>query len=248
LKILCDQLTDEAARIPLDCDSVLVGHLALEGSLFVGDEFDNYANELMCPLGMFNNYDYVWMGHVHRPQVRCREPYVSHIGSLDISDFGETNHTKIVVFYDSEMPNKFKEIDVPSRPLRKLLLEVPEDFESTEYVIEQINQIHEAVSFKNAIVRVDIKLLDPASKNVDREKIEKLLFDLGAFYICSFSESKNILVVPVDKQTVKDNTINPKAAIKLYADQVKFLTQKDKNKFVTISNDIVDDYFLSLSK
>ena len=90
-------LSYELASIPQEYDKVLIGHLALKGSIFVGDEFDNLANELMCPLNLFRGYDYVWMGHVHKPQVRRRKKqHIAHIGSLDISDFGETDHKKIV--------------------------------------------------------------------------------------------------------------------------------------------------------
>ena len=43
----------------------MVGHLAIEGSLFVGDEVDDVANELFCELAMFEGYDCVWIGETN---------------------------------------------------------------------------------------------------------------------------------------------------------------------------------------
>jgi DNA repair exonuclease SbcCD nuclease subunit len=229
------------ADIPNNYDRVLVGHLALEGSLFVGDEIDDYANELMCPLDMFTGYDYVWMGHVHKPQVRSKKPYVAHIGSLDISDFGETDHQKILVLYNPELSTKFIEIPVPSRPLRKVNISVPTQTEALPYIVEQLNTIHETSSFKDAIVRVEIKLSDAEAKNTNRSIIEKTIYDLGAFYICNISETRNITVVPINKQSTVENTINPKAAIKLWSEQYKFDSEEDKIAYINAAIEIITD-------
>lgn len=243
LASLAERLPYELADIPPSYDCVLVGHLALEGSLFVGDEIDDYANELMCPLEMFKGYDYVWMGHVHKPQVRTKKPHIAHIGSLDISDFGETDHTKIVVVYDTENPNRFTEIPVPSRPLRKLAITVPPQFDTTDYVVEQIELANKTLSLKEAIVKIEIKLSGVEAANTQREVIEKLVYGFGAHYICNFSESRNVTVVPVSKQSVVDNSVSPKAAIKLWAEEMKFDSDIDKQKYINLATAIVDRFY-----
>lgn len=238
LAILAEKLPYELADIPPNYDRVLVGHLALEGSLFVGDEIDDYANELMCPPEMFNGYDFVWMGHIHRPQVRSREPYIAHIGSLDISDFGETDHVKIIVVYNTDLPEKFFEIAVPSRPLRRIQLSVPQQFDTTEYVVEQIKVMDEAASFSDAIVKIEIKLFGAEAKNADRTVIAKLIYDIGAQHICNFSESRSISVTPLNKQGM-DNSIKPKQAIKLWAEQMK-LEENDKKQYIKAAQAVLD--------
>jgi exonuclease SbcD len=243
LEMLAERLPYELAFIPINYDKVLIGHLALEGSLFVGDEIDDYANELMCPLNIFNGYDYVWMGHIHKPQVRShKNPYIAHIGSLDISDFGETDHKKILVLYDTELPNKFIEIPVPSRPLRRVLITVPKELEPITYITEQLQIANESQSFNNAIVKIEIKLLDSDVKNSNRAIIEKLVYDLGAFYICNISETRNITVVPVNKQNDVNNTISPKTAIKLWAEQYKFDSDEDKIAYINAAIEIINEY------
>jgi len=243
LEKVANQLPYEVESIPNDCSRVLVGHLALAGSIFVGDEFDNLARELMCPPEMFVGYDYVWMGHVHRPQVRQQDPYVAHVGSLDISDFGETDHTKIIVVFDTELPDKFYEIEVPSRPLRRVVVDVPSGFDATSYVNNKISALQKKASFDNAIVRVEIKLLDEDTPNVDRDKIETALYDLGAFYVCPIQESRSISVVPIIQQQAIDNKIAPKAAIKVYADTQEFDSDHRKLSFIDLAGDFVDRHY-----
>lgn len=241
---LSKQLPYEVSEIPPHWDRILVGHLALAGSIFVGDEFDNLSNELMCPLDMFKGYDYVWMGHVHKPQVRQSKPnHVAHVGSLDISDFGETDHQKIVILYDTNNKDKFKEIAVPSRPLRHVSIDVPESVDSTTYVIKQIKAAHNSLSFENAIVKIDIKLLDEDLELIDRKAVEKEVYDSGAFYICSLSESKSVAVVPIAQQQINSNTIQPSAAIDVWSKNDSFDTDKEREDWKDVALDIVKEHY-----
>lgn len=240
VQILQDKFPYELADVPTGNYKALIGHLAIEGSLFVGDEIDDSLNEIMCPLSMFSEFDYVWMGHVHRPQVRSRNPYIAHIGSLDISDFGETDHQKILVLVDTSLSDKFVEIPIPSRPLRKINVVVPMGFNPTEYTIDHIKTIHNAKSLENAIVNVEIKLHGPDSDNINRDEVEKLIYSLGAFYICRLSESKSVSTVLGLSSESIDNGIKPKTAVKLFSEQIKFVSEDDKFEFIALANSIID--------
>ena len=106
---------------PSDKTKVCIGHLAVEGSIAVGDEISDQLNEMYVPPEMFKFFDLVWMGHIHNPQVlQHSDPYVAHIGSLDRSDFSklEVEKDKIAILLDPSEENKFKEITLPNRALR----------------------------------------------------------------------------------------------------------------------------------
>jgi len=242
IEALGQKIPYEASEIPDNYDRILVGHLALEGSIFVGDESDSLANELMCPVSMFSDYDYIWMGHVHKPQVMSQKPYAAHIGSLDISDFGETDHVKHIVVFDSSKKERFKHIPIPSRPLRKIAIEVPKGSDPTDYVLEQIDDAEKTRAIKNSIVRINIKLLEDM-ENVDRQRVEGRLSKYNAFYICDFVESRAMSVVPLSKQELMDNTIGPKDAVKLYAEEEKFKSDDDKLRYIDLANGIIDKFY-----
>jgi exonuclease SbcD len=240
LKSIEECISYEILGIPYEDKKVLIGHLALEGALYVGDEVDDYINEIICPLSLFMNYDYTWMGHVHKPQILNRNPHISHIGSLDLSDYGETGHTKILILFDPNSADHFKEIPVPSRPLRRLKINIPEDQNSTDYVIELLKEHDQTLSYKNALVKLEITI-NGENKTIDKKIVEEFIYSLGAFYISNISESRNISVVSQEKRDLVDNTIEPKSAIKLYAESTTFKNDDEKNDFLKECFDIVDE-------
>lgn len=231
-------LTYELAGIPAHYTKVCVGHLAIEGSIYIGDEFDNISNELMCPTSMFESYDYTIMGHVHKPQEMEEEPYVAHVGSLDISDFGETDHKKIIMVFDSLSDYKIKEITVPSRPLRHIPVNVPAGFDATTYVLKKIQAVHKVDSFERAIVKIEIKLLDEDSDGSGRQEIIREAYNLGAFHVI-LTEARPILVTQITSQTVVNNDIGTDAAIEIYANGEEFYLDKEKVDFISVCKDIV---------
>ena len=64
-----EQELDICTKIPSDKIKVCIGHLAIEGSIAVGDEISDQLNEMYVPPDMFKFFDMVWMGHIHNPQV-----------------------------------------------------------------------------------------------------------------------------------------------------------------------------------
>lgn len=216
--------------------NVLVGHMALEGSMYT-DEVDDLSNEIMIPLDDLGGFDFVWMGHVHKPQALRQVPHIAHIGSVDISDFGETDQTKIIVEMD-EVTQQFTEIPIPTRPLRRIRLDIPKKEDPTLFLENYINSNPD---YLNALVKLEIKLLDPHSVPTDRVKISKLLYDIGAYHICCFSETKNITVVTTDKKKTSDATISAPTAVKLWADTIDHQNDEEKQAFITLCLEIIKE-------
>lgn len=238
----------EAADIPATYDRVMVGHLAIEGSMFVGDEIDDINNELMCPVSMFEDYDYVWMGHVHKPQVLSQAPYVSHIGSLDLSDFGEVEQQKILVLFDAKLPNKFEEIPVPSRQLRKIKVNVPEFGNSTDAILAALAEADASKSLEQAILKIEAQIVGSDVPLTERNLIEQACYKTyNVHNISAFTESRQTIVVPQEKRQDMDNTIDVKSAIKRYADDIEsFENDEEKRLFIEEALAVYDAYQESL--
>jgi DNA repair exonuclease SbcCD nuclease subunit len=240
VSLLNDMLIYELAGIPKTYKKVVVGHLALEGSIPIGDEIDDISNELFCPISMFTGYDYVWMGHVHKPQVlKKNNPYVSHIGSMDLSNFGETDHKKYIVVYNCLSSNKDFEIKyLPTRSLKKLSITVPKDtVDTTKYVLEEIEKLDE---INKAIVKVEISLSDSQLNSVNKSDIEKFLNKKGAFNIAGISESKKTNIIKKDSNNTIDNKMDINSAIKRYS--LSYVEDKDREKFIELAMDIYNMY------
>lgn len=237
-------LSWEVTEIPDTYDKVLIGHLAIEGSIFVGDEIEDIANELMCPPMIFNGYHHVWMGHVHKPQIHRQKPHVAHIGSLDISDFGETDHQKILIHYDSKMPGKFETIPVPSRPLRRVKITVPEFADVNQTIADELQKMNKLTPLNNAIVKLEVQLTG-TDANADRGKVEKLLQEYGAFHVSSFTESRMSFVIPEDKRKNLDNTIEPKQAVRMFvmdSKEISLESEEDRAILLQMCNEIIEEH------
>ena len=240
LKSIEECISYEILGIPYEDKKILIGHLALEGSLYIGDEIDDFQNEIICPLSLFLNYDYVWMGHVHKPQILNKNPHISHVGSLDLSDYGETGHTKILILFDPNADVHYKEIPVPSRPLRRLKINIPENQNATEYVLELLKNHNETLPYKSAYVKLEISI-SGEQVGINKKEIEDYIYSLGAFYISNISESRNISVLSQEKRELVDNTVDPKSAVKLYASSVNFKDDEEKNNFMTECFSIIEE-------
>lgn len=239
VSIVRDSLVYELASIPITYRKVVVGHLALEGSIPIGDEIDDLTNELFCPPDMFNGYDYVWMGHVHKPQVmRKKDPYIAHIGSMDISNFGETDHKKHIVVFNCAEDNGWSIEYLPTRPLQKITVSIPKDTEdTTAYVLEEIKK---AGIQDKAIVRVDIALTAPELKSVNKSAIEKYLTGHGASNVNGISESKKVNLIKKDNNNTIDSKMDVSAAIKTYAQT--YVDDAARSGFIELSMDIYNLY------
>jgi exonuclease SbcD len=239
IKIMQNKMPYELAGIDLHNKKVVVGHFSIEGSIPIGNEIDDMTNELFLPVSMFNGYDFVWMGHVHKMQVMSeKEPYVAHIGSMDISDFGESEHKKVIVVFDPKETEVYKYIEIPTRPLNQISISVPEEIKNTtEYVVKELQK---QKSLSKAIVRLDIAFESSDVISVDRPIIEKCLSDLGAFHISRINEERKIAPIKMNSATEgMDNTVNETVAIRMYADAN--VDENIKDEFSALANSIVKE-------
>ena len=246
LNLLNDSLTYELAAIPVTYRRILVGHLAIQGSIPVGDEIDDLTNELFCPVDMFKDYDYVWMGHVHKPQVMNKiKPFVAHIGSMDISNFGETDHHKHIVIVDCNARGKqpvFEQEWLPTRPLKKISITIPKDTaDPTKYALDIIKGYKKSKdSLDKAIIKIDITLEVPDLKSVNKSVIEKYLMEHGAFNVTGISESKKVALVKKDVNNTIDTKMDVASAIKTYSDA--YVAKDKREAFIELSMEIFNLY------
>lgn len=233
LSFVQDALSYELASIPLTFKKMVVGHLAIEKSIPVGDEIDDLTNELFCPVEMFTGYDCVWMGHVHKPQTLNKSnPFVAHIGSMDISNFGETDQKKIIVILNCQ-DGTWEEKQLPTRPLKKVSVVVPKDTEdTTQYVLDELKLVGE---WNKSIIRVEISFAVPELKSVNKAEIEKYLVAEGAFNVANITETKKIALVKKDDTTI-DTKMDVASAIKTYA--TTYVEESMRDAYIELATEI----------
>ena len=239
IDFISQALSYERLSIPNEYTTVAIGHLAIEGCIPIGDELDSITNELMCPVSMFSEYDYTWMGHVHNPQVVKKYPYTAHIGSMDISNFGDADETKKIIIFDT-INCTFKELPVPVRRLTLLSYTIPSGTtDTTKYVLDQLS----LVDIKNHIVRIEVTITDISSISLKRESIINALKAKGVFLISGIIESKKIDMIRKSSATRNISDVEMKkadvpAAIKMWAESV--IDASERDDFLTVASEVVE--------
>lgn len=246
LTVLKDSILYEGESITKNYNKILIGHNAIKGSIYVGTEVDDLDNELFLEISDLNCYDFVWMGHIHSPQVMNKtSPFVAHIGSMDRTSFleSEINQEKHIILFDSSLEKKFIKINLPTRPLKKIVIEVPENIDNTtDYVLSKLDELN----VKENILKLDFVINNVNAIPLNKNKIEKSLLNNGAHNVCNISESKKTLKIKTSKEinnsskidsiNTKDNVFN---AIDLYSEM--FINDPLKDGFKKLAKEILSE-------
>jgi DNA repair exonuclease SbcCD nuclease subunit len=169
--------------------NILFGHLALENSIWIGDEIADDTNEIFCPLKMFNEFDFVFMGHIHNPQILQQKPFIAHVGSLDRTAFtGPDSGDKALLLFDST-PGTVDKIKLPCRNLCDFTIIIPKDVkDETQFIIDEISK--EKSRLNDSIVRIKVEGSSAETNYVDKNHIYSALSKLGVFHVSSLNETR----------------------------------------------------------
>lgn len=220
-------IINEKCKIPKYYYSVAIGHFALEGSLYVGDEIDDISNEIILPLNYFDKYDYTWMGHVHKYQILKKNPIIAHIGSMDISNFGESNDLKYVILFDLQL-KKYQTIEIPTRKLNKIKISIENE--------NDLDKIKDLKNLENSILSIELEYKNNVSP-FGKDKIKKILEEKNVYLISNISESKEVKIK--ENKKTKDFKLNSniEESVKKYSEE--FVDNDLKDKFIYKCNEII---------
>jgi DNA repair protein SbcD/Mre11 len=119
-------------RFDPDARAVLVAHVHLHGtaagtSLFrMAPEEDVVVEGAELP----RQFDYVALGHIHKPQVVCGEPHVRYCGSIERMDLGEAGDRKgcVLVEIGAEgLVGEPQPLELPATPMYEVVIASPSE-------------------------------------------------------------------------------------------------------------------------
>lgn len=148
-------------------------HSQLEGAVVGAEPFeikgDNVTKFSEIPV------DFVWAGHIHKPQILCDNPLAIYAGSIQCVDFNERNDVKGVVVFDTQ-----------KRTYQ------PCGFETRRfYQIDLVDTVEikdsELKNVADAIVKININLKESDIPKFKEDKIRKSIESAGAHSIASIN-------------------------------------------------------------
>jgi len=177
-------ISDFAQKLDKDIPAVLAGHLTVSNGIFSGSEKCAVigTDPLFLPSQLaLPPFDYVALGHLHRHQNLNKGGYpaVVYSGSIERIDFGERKEPKgfcSVSIDKSKQGNErcsFKFIELPSRPMIQIELELVEGKNQTKQIVEKI----EKYDLSGAIVKIVYHIGGDSSDNVDLLAIQRACSD-----------------------------------------------------------------------
>ena len=166
--------------------TIVVGHFALQSAKMNGAIIDiNSVPEIILPIDTFDNVESVIMGHIHQHQVLSKTPFITHIGSMEKTDFGESDENKYFLVIDTSPKEHLYEFYLlPNRRIFDIKIDQSESLPDSN-VMNKIQKYIKAYSLKNnlvdSIVKVEIILNENIVSEINSSKIIKLLHELGVY-------------------------------------------------------------------
>ena len=220
---------------------MLVGHLMLENTMGEDNPDSFSINELILPLSMFNDFDAVVMGHVHRHNVLSQSnPIIMYSGSMEKVSFGEKAHKKVSLIIDT----KTKKAEIIRTKVRNIY-EMEFDYSSkvhknkiNEFILKDINDYNKANNLADAIVKLIARVSEHDLYFVDQEVIRNAILDKKVS--CLY----NIQIIAAKSRQLRNAAITEDISIKqAMATFIQELSEPDpfKQKMLKHANDIINE-------
>ena len=107
------------ANLDISARNVLIAHQFVTGAITSESEEVSVGGSENVDGSVFDGFDYVALGHIHRPQQICRET-LRYCGTPLKYSFSEASHTKSVTVVDMDGKGEIKITELPLVPLRDM--------------------------------------------------------------------------------------------------------------------------------
>jgi len=107
------------ANLDISARNVLIAHQFVTGATTSESEEISVGGSENVDGSVFDGFDYVALGHIHRPQQICRET-LRYCGTPLKYSFSEASHTKSVTVVDMDGKGEIKITELPLAPLRDM--------------------------------------------------------------------------------------------------------------------------------
>lgn len=107
------------ANLDISARNVLIAHQFVTGAITSESEEISVGGSENVDGSIFDRFDYVALGHIHRPQQICRET-LRYSGTPLKYSFSEANHTKSVTVVDMDSKGEITITEFPLVPLRDM--------------------------------------------------------------------------------------------------------------------------------
>lgn len=217
-----------------ECDSslpiILTAHASIEGAKFGGERLVMLGNDLVLSGSLVKNpkFNYVAMGHIHKPQDvnEGHQPPVIYPGSIERVDFGEIKEDRFFVIADVEQGKDTMVEWNQLTGVRKFIDRRTTLTSSEEATKQLIAALPSQKEMSDAIVRLVVEYPREWDTLIDEPALRKYAEDAFEFHFVKRPQSESRARLP-DGQVV--SSLSPLELLDQYLTSAK-VTNADELK------------------
>jgi DNA repair protein SbcD/Mre11 len=208
-------LEGEIRRLDPDLPTVLLAHLMTDTARFGAERFLAVGKGFTVPMALLTRpcFDYVALGHVHRHQILCEQPYVVYPGSIERVDFSEEQEDKGFVLLDVERGQT--QLEFCPLPVRRFQT-IRVDLSTAENPQARLLEAIAPEVIQNAVVRLIYQLRSEQLEQIENAIVHEALSLAHTYTI--HPELVSQLARPRLPELGVGNSIEPLDALKTYLD------------------------------
>ncbi len=221
-----------------ECDSslpiVLTAHASIEGAKYGGERLVMLGNDLVLSGSLVKNpkFNYVAMGHIHKPQDvnEGNQPPVIYPGSIERVDFGEIKEDRFFVIADVEKGEETKIEWIQLSGVRKFIdcrTSLKSSEETTKFLKEQLPNPKE---MSEAIVRLTVKYPREWDSLIDESALRKYAETAFEFHLVKRPQSEARVRI-AEGQVV--SSLSPMDLLEQYFDSAKVSNADELKKLAS---------------
>jgi DNA repair protein SbcD/Mre11 len=205
-------LEGEIRQLDPALPTILLAHLMADTASFGAERLLAVGKGFTVPVTFLTRdcFDYVALGHVHKHQILCEQPYVIYPGSIERVDFSEEKEEKGYVLVELEKgQTKVEYCPIPVRPFRTINVDLTQSADPQQKLLTAIANAEIA----DAVVRVKYDLRADQLDRIDEPEIH------GALAIAHTYNLQMELITQESRSRLpelKDSNIHPIEALQTY--------------------------------
>lgn len=230
-----ERISDLVADWLNECDPslpiVFTAHASIEGAKYGGERLVMLGNDLVLSGSLVKNprFNYVAMGHIHKPQDvnEGNQPPVVYPGSIERVDFGEAKEDRFFVIAEVEQGKDTNVEWIPLKGARKFI-DCRAVLDSGANVTEALKStLPKPREMSGAIVRLVVDYPRALDTLIDESALRKYAADAFEFHLVKRPRSEARARIPAG-QTV--SSLSPLDLLEQYFDSAKVANAEELKK------------------
>ncbi|HNK62799.1 MAG TPA: exonuclease SbcCD subunit D [Anaerolineales bacterium] len=236
---ISDLMEDMLSRTDDSLPVVLTAHASIEGAKFGGERLVMLGNDLVLSGSLVKNpkFNYVAMGHIHKPQDvnEGKQPPVIYPGSIERVDFGEAKEDRFFVIADVEAGRDTEVEWIQLTGVRRFI-DRRATLRSSENVTEALKrELPTAKEMSEAIIRLSVEYPREWDALIDESALRKHAGDAFEFHLVKRPQIESRVRIP-EGQVV--SSLSPLDLLEQYLNSAKVANVEELK---TLAQEIVSE-------